>query len=91
MVGYASDESGYTDGSDWRVTDSGIHKKFHANEEVKGFDYGCLLRFSVPVGQKTDLNTMGTYTKYCWYGGIGLGLKNNQTNERAAVAYARTG
>ena len=75
MIGYACDETGYTDGSDWRVTDSGIHNKFHADKEVKGFDYGGQVTFAIPVGKKTDLHIMGTYTKYCWYGGLGLGVK----------------
>ena len=75
MIGYACDETGYTDGSDWRVTDSGIHNKFHADKEVKGFDYGGQVTFAIPVGKRTDLHLMGTYTKYCWYGGIGLGVK----------------
>ena len=49
MIGYACDETGYTDGSDWRVTDSGIHNKFHADKEVKGFDYGGQVTFAIPV------------------------------------------
>ena len=75
MIGYACDETGYTDGSDWRVTNGGIHNKFHADKEVKGFDYGCQVTFAIPVGKKTDLHILGTYTKYCWYGGLGLGVR----------------
>ena len=75
MVGYACDETGVTDGSNWSVTDSGIHNKFYADKAVKGFDYGGQVMFSIPVGKKTSFQLMGTYTRFCWYGGLGLGVR----------------
>lgn len=75
MIGYAKDECGYTDGYRWRTDRNGIHNKFISEYKVEGFDYGGQLEFSIPVGKKTTFNIQGTFTNYCWYGGLGIGFK----------------
>ena len=66
MIGYASNESGYTDGYNWHVTNSGIHNEFVSQWDCKGFDFGAQLTINIK-----HFNIYGTFTKYAWYGGIG--------------------
>lgn len=75
LIGYANDETGYTDGGQWYADDRGIHNKFVEEYSVGGFDYGAQVSVDIPISKndnRYDLILSGTYTKYCWYGGIGF-------------------
>lgn len=67
VVGYALNESGTTNGHKWSATSSGIHNSFNADFSCKGFDPGCVLTINIK-----HFNLYGTYTRFAWYGGIGL-------------------
>lgn len=66
LIGYASNESGYTDGYDWHVTSSGISNHFVSGWACKGLDYGAQLTINI-----NHFNITGTYTRFAWYAGIG--------------------
>ena len=73
MCGYAQDESGFTDTHRGYYDYYGDHHNdFITTEKVEGFDFGGQVVFSIPISETTDLNITGTYTRYCWYGGIGI-------------------
>lgn len=74
MIGYFNNQSGWTDGGDWYADSYSIHNKFHCNNELSGFDFGGQIKFEIPCGKHTSFDIMGTFTKNCWYGGIGLGI-----------------
>ena len=77
LIGYANDESGYTNGYNWKVNRNGIHNQFVSEESVNGFDFGIQTKFEISISsnKNTSIDIMGTYTKYSWYGGLGLTFK----------------
>lgn len=70
LFGYASNESGYTDGHNWTASSSGIHNKFVKEWSCKGFDPGFQLAINL-----NHFNMHGTLTKYAWYAGIGYEIR----------------
>lgn len=75
LVGYAYVEEGYTNGYSKRFTkDGGVKNDFCPLRRVSGFDYGCQVSFPIRVDNESliDIVIMGTYTKFCWYGGVGI-------------------
>ena len=71
LVGYASNESGVTNGHNWSATSSGIHNQFEVEWSKKGFDPGCQLTINIK-----HFNIYGTFTRFAWYGGIGFEFGN---------------
>lgn len=69
LIGYYNHESGYTDGSKWTVTKSGIKNKFVALDKLNGVDFGGNIQISIKW-----FNILGTFTTNMWYAGIGFNV-----------------
>jgi hypothetical protein len=67
LVGYASVDRGYTDGSNYRVDGNGIHNSFVSTDSNSGFDYGGSIVFNYKM-----LIVSAAYTKHTAYASIGL-------------------
>ena len=72
IAGYYKHESGYTDGSHWKVVNYGISNKFVAQDKLNGFDYGCNIQIDIK-----QFSIFGTITKNMWYAGIGFNIPTN--------------
>ncbi len=69
LIGYYNHQIGTTDGSNWKVTNNGIHNHFTSDEESLGFDYGGSVQIDIK-----RFSIFGTFTKNMWYGGIGFNM-----------------
>ena len=70
QIGYVSGDYGVTDGSNWRVTNSGIQNHFDSKDSFKSFDYGAKLvinpaKYFVLFGQVTA-HTFGIGLGFEW-------------------------
>ena len=70
QIGYVSGDYGITDGSNWRVTNSGIQNHFDSKDSFKSFDYGAKLvinpaKYFVLFGQVTA-HTFGIGLGFEW-------------------------
>lgn len=77
LIGYANDETGYTNGYNYKIDQYGIHNQFISETGISDFDFGGQAKFEIPINKKTSIDIMGTYTKYSWYGGIGVTIDFN--------------
>lgn len=71
IVGYAMNERGYTDGSDWYADGYGIVNKFNSEKKINGLDFGLQV-----TGNFNNFNIYGTFTRYAWYIGFGVELRS---------------
>lgn len=69
LIGYYNHQIGTTDGSEWKVTNYGIHNQFTSDEELLGFDYGGSVQIDIK-----RFSIFATFTKNMWYGGIGFNI-----------------
>lgn len=72
LIGYSKHEIGDYDGSNWRVTSSGISNKFYSDASFSGFDYGAQISFDIPCGNGLYFNIPIAMTKHVIYAGIGM-------------------
>ncbi len=69
IIGYASVSYGTTDGSNYHVSDSGIHNSFSVSSSASGFDYGGVAVLNINM-----ININLAVTKFAIYAGVAIEL-----------------
>jgi hypothetical protein len=80
LLGYASIKEGFTVGSNWTVSTSGIVNSFHATDDRGGFDYGGAIVFQNHDNKIGNYTFTLAYTRYtAWLAvGIEFPFQNNK-------------